>query len=172
MNNFGHATFCLTVNKSWEIFFSTVMPLVHRLIIFWEMPVSLPIKKKLAGWIKVSLSQNLLGVWNILGFTVSPCAGPALLSEIPIILQPVTIKKHPTRCVNCVPYKPMNHCSCSQWCCRLNRLLKQKQSCYGRWWLISRYKVILSLSYSTGLHNEMDVTEHIWTQTCSRMTSS
>ena len=47
-----------------------MMPLVHCLIIFWEKSVSFPIKTKLAGWIKVTLSQNLPGVWIILGLTV------------------------------------------------------------------------------------------------------
>ena len=45
--------------------FSTMMPLVHCLIIFWEKSVSFPI---IAGWIKVTLS--LPGEWIISGLTV------------------------------------------------------------------------------------------------------
>ena len=51
-----------------------MMPLVHCLIIFGEKSVSFPIKKnKLAGWIKVTLSQNLpeAWIWIIWGLTVS-----------------------------------------------------------------------------------------------------
>ena len=49
-----------------------MMPLVHCLIILWEKSVSFPIKKiKLAGWIKVTFSQNLPGVWIISSLTVT-----------------------------------------------------------------------------------------------------
>ena len=58
-----------------------MMPLVHCLIIFWEKSVSFPIKKQLAGWIKVTLSQNLPVLWIISGLTVHPDAKPMWASK-------------------------------------------------------------------------------------------
>lgn len=52
--NSEHAIFCLNVNKT-EIFFTVIdVPLVHCLIIFWEMPEAFSKREKILGWIKIT----------------------------------------------------------------------------------------------------------------------